>query len=77
MGKFEYGQLSKRIDRIGYSWTFYTADSEKGFEDNLGLLDVLNILGQDGWELAIQESSNKDTDEREYILYRQITVSNE
>ncbi|MEI2395736.1 MULTISPECIES: hypothetical protein [Paenibacillus] len=73
MNKFEYGQLSKRIDRIGYMWTFYLIGSERGFDDNLEFLDVLNILGQEGWELAIKESSNNDTGEREYILYRELS----
>jgi len=77
MKKIEYGQLSKRSDRIGYSWNFYRAESEKGFDDNLGLLDVPNMLGEQGWVLAIQESNNEKNGEKEYILYKELSNENE
>ncbi|QZA69852.1 hypothetical protein 043JT007_66 [Bacillus phage 043JT007] len=61
--QFEYDNMTYRTGAQGFSYFF------RG-ETYFNLVDALNILGKDGWELVMQ-------DRGDYILKREIVVGGE
>ena len=52
---FEYGNLKYVEDDENTSWYFIVKDEDKYIDKNLGedfFLEILNILGEKGWELV-------------------------
>lgn len=70
MEQFEFGHLSKRNDRIGHFWVFFSSSSEHNYGNDRDLLDVLNQLGCDGWQAAFQIHYNESNREQDIILQR-------
>ncbi|MFK7694995.1 hypothetical protein [Paenibacillus sp. HJGM_3] len=62
--KYEYMVLIKKVDQFGVKYYLHEEAILPSFND-LSLIRVFNILGDQGWELAVKE--NDDT----YILKRQ------
>jgi hypothetical protein len=63
--KFEYKMLYERW----YGWCWGCEFDGMAHKDK-GLMELLNILGRDGWQIA---STKHDSDgENEYIMMRQI-----
>jgi hypothetical protein len=72
MEVYEFGQLSKRPDRIGFFWILYSANGEHSMGSDIGLLDVLNELGKDGWHLGTQLNNIETMQIHEMILQRRV-----
>jgi hypothetical protein len=64
--QFEYTVLKKKVDIYGVKYFLDERDHLPKFND-ISFIRVLNILGDQGWELAVKESQNT------YILKRQVT----
>jgi hypothetical protein len=54
--KFEYMTAIKIADRIGHKWTTETRDSTNTGYSDMSVLQVLNILGVEGWELCAADN---------------------
>ena len=63
--KFEYTVLRKQDDIYGVRYFLDESEHLPKYND-ISLIRVLNILGDEGWELAAKESQNT------YILKRQM-----
>jgi hypothetical protein len=63
--KFEYMTLVKREDSYGVKY-FLSEETHLPSFNDISLVRVLNILGDDGWELSIKEN------ETTYILKRRV-----
>ncbi|MEK3723670.1 hypothetical protein [Paenibacillus sp. FSL H8-0034] len=63
--KFEYTILNKKVDSYGVSYFMDEKAHLPKFND-ISLIRVLNILGDQGWELVVKENHNT------YILKRQL-----
>lgn len=72
MKKYEYGQLSKRKGRDGFYWLLFYNDDEFSVGGNVDDLEVLNLIGKDGWQVAYQMEFNEQMGTRELMMLRQI-----
>jgi len=64
--KFEYTVLRKQDDIYGVRYFLDEREQHLPKYNDISLIRVLNILGDEGWELAVKESQNT------YILKRQL-----
>ncbi len=62
--KYEYIVLIKKTDQFGVKYYLHEEAELPSFND-ISLTRVFNILGDQGWELAVKENDNT------YILKRQ------
>jgi hypothetical protein len=63
--RFEYTILKKQVDKYGVRYFLDERDHLPTYND-ISLIRVLNILGDQGWELVVKESQST------YILKRQL-----
>ena len=54
MDKFEYKYLKGRKDRVGIKWEF-----ENTVYEDKTLIDILNVVGDMGWQLVSKETDTE------------------